>query len=265
MRVLEDPEEQVEHDPPPQVISGARSWMPWTLAMELVAHQPSGDPIPYSTLVKVARPGDVLLWSANNLPAFIQRFFTDSTYSHVSTIAFSEEGVPLSVESTLHEHGMVDLISGREKSGPMTVPLHRRLEESLRKYDWRVVYRPLDPHRDDTPEEFKARNDAILRLMRQKADWTFDMNVPNLMSAASRELRVFPYCWMPDKESFRAPRKQFCASLVAEILQLPEFGVLDTVRHSISYSPNNFSEVNQSLRLTPGHGYGIESQIILDA
>jgi len=214
-------------------------------------------------LCRTMRDGDILLFRANGLYAWMEDFWTDSTVSHVAMgLRHPDTNEPLVVEATLGGERARDVRTKRVMEGPMIVPLAERVTTYLQHYGFDVRYRPLCPGERTDPQIAAERRRVVWDAMDNKLreNVGFDSGPLDLMAANAHYLAFAPTCcWWPEA-TYNSRRAQFCSSLVAE--QLQATGIMRPERPFCTYAPKDFAYDTQDLLLDDAACYGHEFRVV---
>ena len=205
------------------------------------------------TFLQEAQTGDIVLMVADNVYSWLQTFFTGSYASHVGVCYRDEHGRLFIYESTFKEAGIVDQITGMEKSGPMLIDAETRLRHYLENdgfsFRWRRLHLP-----DGLRPEMLAR--PMRKFMRSHKFDEFDMNVVRLINGASAT-------WLPGASWLGLdapdPHRVFCSRIVAQLYIA--LGLLRPARSAEHYSPSDWTSKRHNLALQDGVGLSAESVV----
>lgn len=188
-----------------------------------------------------AQTGDILVMVSDNFYSWLQMFFTDSYASHVAMVYRDEDDHVYIYESTLKEEGIVDVLTGREKDGPMLVDARHRITDAYAKGQLAIRVRHLI-----LPE---GMTHAMLRpimhkyMLCHKSD-RFDSNVVRLINGASAHWLPFASWLGLDRPD---PHKIFCSQMAAQLYM--KMGLMRTDREAREYSPSDWTDRRHNLLL----------------
>ena len=196
--------------------------------------------VSYEDVRDEMRTGDLVLFSGKAFSSKLIRFYTRNKFSHVGMIVKSKEMDLV----TLWESATAlakDLISNTVKSGVRMTPLSQTLEI----YDGLATWRKLEGH-DITPEDLSG----LKEFRREYAKKEYESGWLELFRAA------YDGIGGKNEEDLNSI---FCSELVAATYA--KLGLTDGKRPANEYTPADFSESREGIRLVKGRlGKEVEFQ-----
>ena len=147
----------------------------------------------YSDYRKVAKTGDIFLFSGKGNISDIIKYLTKGRWSHIGMVLAPTPDIVLLWESTTLSN-LVDIDTQRQSRGVQVVELSRR----LRTYEGEVALRQIEPALTPAQEsilfllrhEFKSRKyeQSLIELFRSAWDWIGGQNKADLSSLFCSEM-----------------------------------------------------------------------------
>lgn len=191
-----------------------------------------------------AQTGDILVMVSDNFYSWLQMFFTDSYASHVAMVYRDEDDHVYIYESTLKEKGIVDVITGREKDGPMLVDARHRITDAYDKGQLAIRVRHLELPPGITHDMLGR---TMRKFMRRHRKNGFDSNPVRLINGASAHWLPFASWLGLDRPD---PHKIFCSQMAARLYM--KMGLMHKDREAGEYSPSDWTEHGHNLLLQDG-------------
>ncbi|MGE0526827.1 MAG: hypothetical protein AB7P49_07170 [Bdellovibrionales bacterium] len=213
--------------------------------------------------MSTCRTGDLLLMESDGVAAWAQTWWTGSTASHVAVVVVGEDDEVYIYESTFAEHGVVDVITNTEKSGPMMVRAQDRIHHYLLHVGFVIRHRPMwiaDEPRDTAPKKTDAnprcRGDwtqIAFQMAAERSQVGFDSNVADLMAGSIPTIRMFFRSMGIFHFISRHGDGEFCAQVVAEFLMA--VGAMYPARPPNRFAPKDFTYDAYNLPMKEGYGF----------